>query len=173
MKKNRLYALLLAGCMVCGLMTENPAFAWNWSQERLSPSGTAGSTFYSPTITLSYPTSIYSSVSGGDVKAGLYEGLRGMQESFYRTTSRLATANLQEMDGTTPLLARTYTAYFVIGSSDYYHPGTWTNTYTYTNIVESDGNVELRMAFYISTHAADTSASVPANLFSYDVAVID
>ncbi len=171
MKKWIAFFLAAVICVVC---MNNSVKAWNWSQERLSPAGTAGTFSYGPTIILSWDLSDYTHVCGGDVKAAFYEGTRGLQEGFARSEWRLIYVQLHEMDGTSGTIARLYSSYFVYTEeTDYYHPGYFSLLDTNSNTIESDGKVELALYIRVNTYTGDLTNAVRSNIFSYEVAVVD
>ena len=171
MKKRIALLLTTVVCVVC--MNNSVKAAWDWSQERLSPAGMAGTLFYGPEISMVWDLNTYSFICGGDVQAHLMQGTQGMQDGFVHSGLRQVYTYLNENDSGSSATARIYGANFIVDSSGRYRPGTWELTYTNAGQIEADGKAELQLSINVSTCYGDTTSSVPSNIFSYRIGIID
>ncbi|MBO4838192.1 MAG: hypothetical protein J5493_02345 [Lachnospiraceae bacterium] len=173
--KKRWLALAIV-CVLCINFWGHTARAgWNWSSVKLSEASTAGTfTTFSSLQRLTYGSN-YSYVCGGDVQATFDTGYVGLQGSFVRSTDRYDFVILMEMDGNTGTSARSYTGLFQVDYAGRYLPmGFYCDmVYNTSTSIESDGEVELKIRSYVSTNIYDTSTSVPAQIFKYQVGVIN
>ncbi len=128
-----------------------------------SPAATAGSW---KSDSVHKMTSNYDEVYGGDIGVYFYTANIGLSEAFVISTSRTAESRLMDEDVLSYEHIRTYTHYFGIVNG-YYRTKSVAISYTNSDKVESDEQVESFLKFKINTVDGDESKNIPSGLLCY------